>query len=60
MLIISGGRPEVFHCVISGRGLGLRPGRHLSVFLMLPHVKMEISNLILLMSKECSLVPYHR
>ena len=44
MLITSGGKPEVFHCFISGCSLGTRPGRHLSVFLTLPGVKMEISN----------------
>jgi len=46
MLITSGGELEVFHCVISGRSLGTRSGRHLSVFLTLPRVKMEISNLV--------------
>ena len=46
MLITSGGEPEVFHCVISGCGPGMRPGRHLSIFLTLLCVKMEISSLV--------------
>ena len=46
MLITSGGKPEVFHCVISGCGLDTRPGHHLSVFLTLSRVKLEISNLV--------------
>ena len=35
-----------YFIVISGHGLGMRPGHYLSVFLTLPYVKMEIPNLV--------------